>query len=74
MAPTLRCSSAQLELMLHRRLPCRITLRLIISGQLTYMRQMKLGEEPLYLVWWRLVVEDVCHHAVQEGLIIVVGD
>jgi hypothetical protein len=35
---------------------------------------MKLGEEPLYLVWWRLVVEDVCHHAVQEGLIVVVGD
>ena len=38
-----------LELLLHRRPPRRITLRFSISGRLTGVRQMKLGEVPLYL-------------------------
>ena len=38
-----------LELLLHCRPPRRITLRLSLSGRLTGVRQMKLGEEPLCL-------------------------
>jgi hypothetical protein len=60
-----------LKHLLHRRPPHWITLCLSISGRLTGVRQMKLGEEPLYRVRRRLVSEDVCHGAVQERLVVV---
>ena len=40
----------RLELLLHRRPPRLITLRLSVTGRLIGVRQMKLGEEPLGLV------------------------
>ena len=61
----------RLELLLHRRLPSWIALRLSIGGWLAGVRQVQLGEESRHRPWWSPVADDVGHRAIAKRFVVV---